>query len=577
MVKPGVFNLLGPGPCPAVRELSRNAVRPLRSRLHPRHRPGARSLAASEAQLRFFFEQSPEGIWSFDLARPLPIVLPEPEQLDHLYRHARVTECNPAMARMQGFEQPGDLLGACLGDFFPPGDPRRRHLPAFVRSGYRLIEAESQEADREGRSRYFIQSLLGRVEGGKLVSAWGTQLDVSERRLLEEELKRGAEELLAADRHKDEFLAVLGHELRNPLAPLRNAAEMMRGGTAAESVRRRAGEIVERQVGKLAHLVDDLLDLARIRRGAMELRRERVELSAVLDGAVESSRPLIERRGHRLLVEVPSAPVPLDADPHRLEQVITNLLNNAAKYTPPGGRIWLESRVQGEVVVLTVGDTGIGLLPGTESRLFEPFVQGEPTAETEGGLGIGLALVRGLVQLHGGEVAARSDGPGQGSEFTLRLPVLPSPPAPAVPLDRRDESGPVPARPLAVLIVEDEPDTALSLADLVEVWGHRPLTAADGAAGLAALALPEAPPPDVALLDLGLPGMDGCDLARQLRERLGPGLLLVALTGHGQDEDRRRTQEAGFDHHLVKPVDPATLRRLLAEWSSRPPPYTIGP
>jgi CheY-like chemotaxis protein len=216
-----------------------------------------------------------------------------------------------------------------------------------------------------------------------------------------------------------------------------------------------------------------------------------------------------------------------------------------------------------------VRDSGIGFPPGGESRLFEPFVQGELPSDAQGGLGIGLALVRGLVELHGGEVSARSPGPGQGSEFAIRLPTSRRA-APPVGAPLPEEADPMPERSLSVLIVEDDRDTAHSLAALVELWGHRPRTAADGMAGLAATAPSEAPP-DVALLDLGLPGMDGCDLARQLRQRLGPELLLVALTGYGQEEDRRRTRQAGFDHHFVKPVPPQTLRHLLADRSRRGP------
>ncbi|MEA2691566.1 MAG: hypothetical protein QOJ16_953 [Acidobacteriota bacterium] len=542
------------------------AVHPHRGRKTVSRREADRQLAAREAQLRFYFEQSPEGIWRLDLERPLPVATPEAEQIEHLYRYAQVAECNLAMARMLGFERPDDILGARLADLLPREEPRSRHLPAFIRSGYRLAEAESHEVDREGRPRFFVHTMIGRVENGQLESAWGTQTDVTERRLLEEELRQGSAELLAADRHKDEFLAILAHELRNPLAPIRNAVEVMRGAGLPDPALRQAREIVDRQVRQLARLVDDLLDVSRIRRGIMELRREWVDLSAVLAGAVEASRPLIERRGHRLLVTAPPGPLWLEADPVRLEQVIANLLNNAAKYTPPGGQIWLEVEAAGPQVALTVRDTGIGFPHGVESRFFEPFVQGELPADAQGGLGIGLALVRGLVELHGGGVAARSPGPGLGSEFVVRLPAPDPALAPALPLSS-EEADSAPERPLAVLIVEDDRDTAHSLATLVELWGHRPRTAADGLAGLAAAE----PSPDVALLDLGLPGMDGCTLARELRLRLGPDLLLVALTGYGQEEDRRRTREAGFDHHFVKPVAPQTLRHLLADRSKQRP------
>ncbi len=532
------------------------------------NRETGRHLATSESQLRFFFEQSPEGIWRLDLEVPLPIATPEPEQIEHLYRYAHVAECNLAMARMLGFERPDDVFQARLGDLLPRESPRSRHLPAFVRSGYRLTEAESHEVDGEGRRWFFVHTLIGRVEDDRLVSAWGTQTDVTERRLLEEELRQGSAELLAADRHKDEFLAILAHELRSPLAPITNAVEMMRSAELPEPILRQAREIVDRQVGQLVRLVDDLLDVSRIRRGVMEIRREWVELSGVLASAVEASRPLLERRRQQLAVNGLPGLFWLEADPVRLKQVIANLLNNAVKYTPAGGRIWLTVEVAEPEVRILVRDDGIGFREGSESRLFEPFVQGDLPTDARGGLGIGLALVRGLVELHGGEITACSPGPGLGSEFVVRLP-MPRKGAPSAAVPLPEEVGPMPERSLSVLIVEDDRDTAHSLATLIELWGHRPRLAADGEMGLALAATTSEPPPDVAFLDLALPGMDGCDLARQLRLRLGPDLLLVALTGHGKAEDRRRTLEAGFDHHFVKPVLPQTLLYLLADWSKR--------
>ncbi|HTQ79186.1 MAG TPA: hybrid sensor histidine kinase/response regulator, partial [Thermoanaerobaculia bacterium] len=537
-------------------------VRELRHRAESRRRDGR-----AESELEFFFEQSPEGIWRFDLVRPLALTVPESEQIEHLYRHARIAACNPAMARMQGFERPRDLLDLTLSDLMPPDSPRGRHLMAFLRSGFRLAEAEAQESDPDGNPRFFLHTLLGKIENGRLLYLWGTQTDVTEGRLLEKELRQGMAELLAADRHKDEFLAILAHELRNPLAPIRNAVEIMKRTAPPDPGLTRAREMINRQVHQLSRLVDDLLDVSRIRRGAIELRREWIELSAVVEGAVQASRPLIERRGHDLFIQGPHAPVFMEADPVRLEQVVANLLDNAAKYTPLGGRIWLMIEHQEEVVSITVRDTGIGFRPGGEHQLFEPFVQGALPADAKGGLGIGLALVHGLVKLHGGEVAARSAGEGKGSEFVVRLRGAQREPVPAT-RSAAEVAEPAPARPLSVLIVDDDDDAAASLATLAALWGHRPRTAADGETGLAAAATPEEPP-DAAVLDLALPGMSGWELAQELRRQWGADLLLVALTGHGQEEDRKRTQAAGFDHHFVKPIAPETLRHLLADWSKR--------
>ncbi|HJT77089.1 MAG TPA: ATP-binding protein, partial [Gemmataceae bacterium] len=376
------------------------------------------------------------------------------------------------------------------------------------------------------------------------------------------ELGRLNEELAEADRRKDEFLAVLAHELRNPLAPLRNALQILQQPQTERAVVGRMHAMMGRQVHQLGRLVEDLLDLTRIARGKLELRPERVGLADVVGRAVEASRPLIESRRHTLTVSLPTPPVRLQADPARLEQVITNLLNNAAKYTEPGGQVWLTAEREGDAVAIRVRDTGIGIPPERLPHVFGLFTQVEGSRErAEGGLGIGLALVKSLAEMHGGHVEARSAGSGQGSEFVVRLPLSPDqlPGRPSSP----PHGPPATERALRVLLVDDNADAAESLGMLLRLWGHEVAIAHEGPGAIRAA---DVQPPEVALLDIGLPGMDGYELARRLRQRPeGAGLLLVALTGWAQEEDRRRTQEAGFDYHLVKPVELDALQKLLAD------------
>jgi PAS domain S-box-containing protein len=373
------------------------------------------------------------------------------------------------------------------------------------------------------------------------------------------------QELKEADRRKDEFLAMLAHELRNPLAPIRNSLHALKLAGPDAAVAARARDMMERQVTHLTRLVDDLLDVSRIMRGKVDLRRERVELAAVVARAVETARPLVEAGRHALAVELPSDPVLLDADPVRVAQVLGNLLSNAAKYTDPGGKIWLTAEPLDGDVVVRVRDTGIGIPADMLAHVFDPFVQTEEArGKSQGGLGLGLALVRSLVELHGGSVAAHSAGPGRGSEFVIRLAALPDAgsrmPMSAASSEIGTQQSALDDR-MRVLVVDDNRDAADSLAMLLRLKGHEVRVAYDGPAALAAVG---AFGPDLVLLDLGMPGMDGYEVARRLRETPAfAGRAIAALTGWGQEADRRRTREAGFDHHLVKPVDPAELETLL--------------
>ncbi|HSS52623.1 MAG TPA: ATP-binding protein [Thermoanaerobaculia bacterium] len=520
-----------------------------------------RALRESQERYRAFIEQSSEGIWRFELAEPIPIDLPADEQIELAYKHGVLAECNRVMAQMYGFADESEILEARLGQLLPDTDPHNlKYLRNFVESGYRLTGAESHELDAEGNPKIFLNNLVGVVEDGRLVRAWGSQLDITEQRRLEEELRRRAEELIGADRRKDQFLAMLAHELRNPLAPIRNAVELMRQVETVDPTFQPSREMVERQVKHLGRLVDDLLDVSRITQGSIRLRKEVVDLGTIVQRAVEGSRPLIESRAHTVSLRPPAEPVRLEADATRLEQVISNLLNNAAKYTMPGGHVWVTAAREGEEAVVRVRDTGIGVPPDVLDRVFEPFVQQSngSLARTDGGLGVGLTLVRSLVEMHGGRVEASSPGLGQGSEFVVRLPAQ-------LPAEATLPSEPVAAnapRALRVLVVEDNIDAAESLATLLRLWNHDVSVVHDGRMALEAAREQQ---PEVVLLDIGLPGLDGYQVARRLREELHlDHTLLVAMTGYGQPEDRRRSREAGIQYHFVKPVEPLVLRNLLA-------------
>jgi signal transduction histidine kinase/CheY-like chemotaxis protein len=374
--------------------------------------------------------------------------------------------------------------------------------------------------------------------------------------------KRSEAAFQEIDRRKDEFLAILAHELRNPLAPLRNALRILRlGGNDAQTLEQ-TRDIMERQLQQMVRLIDDLMDISRVTRGKVELRKERLDLGTMIQAALETSRPLIEEAGHELKVTYPSEPVFLHADPTRLAQVFANLLNNAAKYTPRGGHIWLTGERQENTVLIKVRDTGVGIPADMLHRVFETFTQVDRSLDRlQGGLGIGLALVRSLVELHGGSVEARSEGPGQGSELIVRLPVDPA--TRKVQAAGGDGEQVLTGR-RRILVVDDNRDSADSLAMLLTLQGNEVRTAYDGLEAVAAAAVFE---PDVILSDIGMPGLDGYEAAQRIREQShDKRVVLIAMTGWGQEEDKRRSMEAGFDFHLVKPVDLAILERLLSSF-----------
>jgi signal transduction histidine kinase len=385
------------------------------------------------------------------------------------------------------------------------------------------------------------------------------EAESKQRTALEAQLRGKIDQLAEVDRRKDEFLAMLGHELRNPLAPVTTALQIMRIHEGEPSRVARSREIVERQIEHMTRLIDDLLDVSRITRGKIELREQPLLLSAVIERAIESARPLIDERGHRVVLDLPTEPVTFLADPARLGQVFANLLNNAAKYTDVGGRIWLRARVEGNEIVVGVKDDGPGLTKDLRKHAFELFVQGPQTrSRARGGLGIGLTLVRRLVELHGGTVEALSEGPGRGTEFVVRLPLRTAPVADGAPPTAAVAAAGPRRR---ILVVDDNVDAADALGELLRDYGHEVATAHDGPRALDQARLHR---PDIVLLDISMPEMDGYEVAKRIRGELGLGdAILVALTGYGEDRHRRLTREAGFDQHVTKPVDVSKLEELL--------------
>ncbi len=389
-------------------------------------------------------------------------------------------------------------------------------------------------------------------DGGKLRGYAKIMRDITDR-------KRAETELADANRRKDEFLAMLAHELRNPLAPILNGVQILRLEKATSSSGQEAIAMIARQAKHLVRLVDDLLDVSRIKTGKVSLRKQRVEFHTIVDQAVETARPLLDSRKHKFSLSVPKESMWLEADPARLTQVLANLLNNAAKYTEPGGQIQLLAEREGSDMVLRLRDSGIGILPEMLPRIFESYVQADRSIDrAQGGLGIGLTLAKTLVEMHGGKIDAHSEGVGKGSEFIVRLPVVPEvQPLKPEGLEKRQESI-TPA--LRLLIVDDNADTVESLAMLMRLYGHDAMTCFSGPEGLKLALSVER---DVILLDIGLPGIDGLEVARRIRTQTTK-LVLIAMTGYGQPEDREKSKEAGFDYHLTKPVDPEKLQQLLA-------------
>jgi PAS domain S-box-containing protein len=477
---------------------------------------------------------------------------------------------NPGAERIYGYTAQ-EAVGQSLAIIIPPES--RNELAEIVERltrGESVRTYESVRVRKDG-SRFDASISVApiRDEHEQIVGAVAIARDVSDRKRLERELQTRLAELGEVDRRKDEFLAMLAHELRNPLAPLQSALEILEMGVADSNMLDWAREVMERQVDHIVRLVDGLLDVSRMMQGRIELHKQQVDLSGIVARAVEMAQPLIDSRGHKLTVSVAPGPIWIEADAVRLVQVITNLLNNAAKYSPTPGPIWLTARREGTDAIVRIRDEGMGIPADMLSTIFELFVQSNRTmARSEGGLGIGLTLVRRIVELHGGSVRASSAGAGKGSEFEVRLPVLvrkETPKPAAGPEETQAATRPIDRH--RVLVVEDNVYAAKSFATLLRLDGHEVQIAHDGPM---ALQMAQSFQPEVILLDIGLPGIDGYEVARRLRQREEfRATRIIAMTGYGQPEDRRRSKEAGIDDHLVKPVKIDVVRSLLAEDGSR--------
>jgi PAS domain S-box-containing protein len=522
-----------------------------------------RALKAGEADA-VLVEAGGERVFTLESAdTPYTLLVAQiPHAAATLDPDGTILSCNPRFADLL-LEPTASIPGRSMRAFVAPASRR-----AFEDLLSDAVDAEVHtEIVLQRTDGGFAQAYLGvralrvGVRGTCLVVTDLTeQRRYEELRRTQEALRATESRLLQADRRKDEFLATLAHELRNPLAPIRNAMKILKAKGSLDPELVWARDVLDRQTQVMTRLLEDLLDVSRISRDRLELRTERVDLVTVIEAALETSQPVIDASRHQLTVSLPAEPIRLTADPVRLAQVFSNLLQNAARYTEAGGQIQLTAeRGEGEVRV-SVRDSGVGIPAELLPHIFEIFSQAKPAlVSSQSGLGIGLSLVKSLVELHGGSIEARSEGAGRGSEFIVRLPAASVAPAERTPPSDDEQAAPATYR---ILIVDDNRDSADSLAMYLKIKGHDTSTAYDGEQALQSA---ETIRPDVVLLDIGMPRLDGYEVCRRMRQQpWGSSTLVVALTGWGQEEDQRRTEEAGFDRHMVKPIEPAALMKLLA-------------
>jgi PAS domain S-box-containing protein len=473
----------------------------------------------------------------------------------------KIESFNPAAEKIFGYKR-ADVMGRNVKLLMPEPyhSEHDGYIANYVGSGHAKIIGIGREVTgkRQDGSTFPMELAVSEFHIGTRRFFTGIVRDITERKRLQEELQQRLRDLADADRQKNEFLAMLSHELRNPLAPMRNALYLLKNTSQGDGDLSEVHGMMERQLQQLVRLVDDLLDVSRIIRGKIDLRKEEVDLVHAVQRAAETAKPVIDAHGHALHISVPEEPVLVTGDLVRLAQVIANLLTNAAKYSRSSAPIELAVTREGDEAVVSVKDHGVGIPASLLPRLFELFVQGEHAlARSQGGLGIGLTLVKRLVEMHEGTVSVLSEGEGRGSEFRIRLPALarrPAAPGAAVAI-------PGCGRAHRVLVVDDNVDAADSIAKILRLFGHDVRCEYDGHSALAAA---RDYTPDVVVLDIGLPGMDGYEVASRLRSMDGRSLRIVAVTGYGQEEDRRRSRESGFDQHLTKPVDPDALQAFVS-------------
>ena len=465
----------------------------------------------------------------------------------------RINSWNRGAEALFGYTRE-EIVGRPIFTIVPPDlHDEERGIFAKVLAGERVEHYETVRLRKDGKQRHISLTV------SPIRDAFGNNVGISKVGRDITGSKQAQHELAEAARRKDEFLAILAHELRNPLAPIRYALTITRQPNTTDVQRGRANEVIERQVEHMGQLLDDLLDVSRIARGHVELKKKWIDLTSVIGGAIDAARPLLDRKGHALALDLPRETLRLEADPVRLTQILSNLLTNAAKYTDPGGQIQLRACQEGDHVTLSVRDNGIGISEDMKDRLFDLFAQATPALNrSEGGLGIGLALVKAFVEKHGGTVQAKSEGAGKGSEFTV---VLPTGRASNKRAPRASGQMQLAAKRLRVLVADDNVDSTQTSSMLLELWGHEARVAHTGqeALDLAAQFMP-----DVVLLDISMPDLSGYEVARQLRARPeGRRATLIAVTGWAQEGDKLAADDAGFDHHLTKPVDPRQLQPLL--------------